>query len=499
MNTKTLTKYILILWILAILVLWGWRFWHFVVQNVPLGYDPGLYRSYFIENINLLPDFSRNSLEPWIQKAFPPFLGMIVAVIYQFIGWSLDRFVTHGVAVQSVFVSLALYYFISARDKKVALVAALLSWISFVQYQVFWRNYMKQLLGMFFLLMSLGLRVRGRWWLSLPLVIALSVTHRPGLMVLAVLAIIRVIYQIWIRIYNKSMWITPHTNLNFLMPMISIWVISIISNMILYPWFITEQIARLFSQFLASVDTPSISQSRTAGGTFLTTLDLLETNGHILVFAIIGLFWSWSNKVWRRYQVAAIFGFLRVFGQFSFYQRMMWYMDLFWLVFAGYTLVKVREWKPKIWLSIGIVFFGLHAAIFSFWVEKTRRPIMMSEELVFFKTLPEILPDDAVVMNTDASYSPWLKWYAQRPTISPWLFHESKWNRSQREENRRNNTWWQKCEALSETYWDNIENLYIWQWSKQLPFDYEWADCLEEFRKSTDPRIRWILYKWNKN
>lgn len=44
---------------------------------------------------------------------------------------------------------------------------------------------------------------------------------------------------------------------------------------------------------------------------------------------------------------------------------------------------------------------------------------MVAQELEFFKTLPSILPDDAIVMNTDSLYSAWLNGRSERPTISP--------------------------------------------------------------------------------
>jgi len=200
---KNRQKILWILFILAVIILWWWRFWHFVIQDVPLWYDPGRYRAYFLSVIEQLPDFDYRGLPDWVRRIFPPFLWLFAAILHDFTWISLDFMVWWWVGVQSALISLALYFFISAKDKKVALIVALLSWISFVQYEVFRRNYMKQLMGMFLVLMTLWLRSRNRLWLSLPLLLALSVAHRPWLLVIASIWGLRFLIQCWQVVYQK--------------------------------------------------------------------------------------------------------------------------------------------------------------------------------------------------------------------------------------------------------------------------------------------------------
>jgi len=492
-------KRIITIWILSVILLWGRRFLHFIVQDLPLGYDPGRYRAYFIAAGDQLPDLHFANYPAWIQKIFPPFLWMLVNIFHEFLWISLDRLVSRWVWVQSALVSLAIYFLVSAKDKRIALVAALLSWISFVQYEVFRWTYIKQLRAMFFLLIIVWLRLRKKRRLSLPLILALTILHRPGTLVFAVLALTRFLTHTrqLIRHYQKH----QQRSQEYLKPLgiVSlIWLIALVSNMMLYPWFITDQVSRLFSGFLASVDIPNLANdSHRSWWTFLTISDLLKTNRHIILLSLIWLVLSFRKK-WRLLvQAWVIFGYIRVFGQFAFHQRMIWYADLFWLILAAAALVWIREWKKRTGIVLGCAVFLYHGFIFSHRVERTWRPIMVSEELQFFKTLPDALPKDAVLMNTFNGYSVRLKGRWERPTISPGLFDLDQRNRTQRDENRRHSDGKTKCDALQTTYWNLYEKIYIWQGSKQPQDDFTGADCLRVWKQSDNPQIPRTMYEFD--
>ena len=493
MNRK---KILLRIWIIAVILLGWWRFWHFVVQDVPLGYDPGIYREYFLKysELNFLSDTS--SLPDRMQRVFPPFLWILAAVIQKFWILSLDRSVSWWVGIQSALISMALYFLLSWKDKRRAVVVALLSWISFVQYQVFWRNYMKQLTGMFFLLITLGLWLRGKIWLSFPLVFALSIVHRPWLLVIWILWVFRVLSQ-WVQMLQHKLkyWVRWIQQKSLIGELMLVAFVVLLLHPSIYPWFLQEQIASLFKWFLNSIDTPNFNDSFKSGWTFLTTWDLIKTNLHVLLLSLIGFVMSIKDKGISLLKIWWIFGTVRVFAQFSFYQRMMGYADLFWLVFSGLALLKIRDRKKWVWVLVWGLFFLGHASIFSYRVNRTWRPIMVAQELEFFKTLPSILPDDAIVMNTDSLYSAWLNGRSERPTISPWLFDLDERNKSEWEENRWTSDGSTKCEALQNTYWNTYQDLYIWQWSKQYPNDFTWWDCFEVFQISDDMKIPWTMYR----
>ncbi len=93
-----------------------WRAYPFFMQAVPLGYDPGLYKL-MIEEYTALSSRDRTLLPERIQRMYPPFLGMLTAVLSQ-MGASSDRFVTRGMYIVGLLPGLAVYNLIKAYTKE---------------------------------------------------------------------------------------------------------------------------------------------------------------------------------------------------------------------------------------------------------------------------------------------------------------------------------------------------------------------------------------------
>ncbi len=182
----------------------------------------------------------------------------------------------------------------------------------------------------------------------------------------------------------------------------------------------------------------------------------------------------------------------------SFYQRMMWYADLFFLSFAALFLIElVRNYKSA-WILIVAVFL-YQGASFAYRVERTRRPIIEQEEFQKIKELDELLPPVATIMSTSSTYSTRLQ-YAHRPLIAPGLFELDKRDRTKREDRWESNGD-QKCKALVEDYWNLAWNLYIRQWSKQLPLNLWEGKCFglfEKWEKKLNREIRKFIWDQNK-
>ena len=486
MNLK---KILISLWIILVILLWGWRFWHFVVQSAPLGYDPGNYVAIMRWYFGLLPGLDFNSLDPWIFRSSPPFVGMYAVITELVTQLGLDRSVTRWVAWQSALVSLALYFVLSKIDKRVALTAALLSWISFVQYQVFWRNYIKQLWGMFFVLMVIGLCVRKKYRVALPIIIALSVTHRPALLTLVFVVIFWVVGRLVGSIWDREL--TTKNNAIWLL----IWV-CLISGVIalpIYRDFLEIQIFPLFGRFVSSIDVPTIGDWFKAGGTFMTTGDFVQINRVILLMSVIWCGMSIRRAEYRWIHAWYIFSMIWIFGQLAFYQRMMGYGDLFLLAMAGVGSRRLIDQYRKIWRVVLVGVFGIQWVTYAYRVGRSWRPLIEKDEFAFIQTLPDILPEDATVMSTHSIYSLRLNGRSERPTIAPGLFEIDQRNKSDRKTYRESDGE-VKCDMLQETYWDTLDNIYIWQGSKQQVDDVTGGDCFSVYSASKT-RLPWRMYE----
>lgn len=497
MNWEKIARYLLWLCILAVLLLWWWRFWHFVVQDIALGYDPGRYRANFAAYIDLLPYFNFGLLEDWIQRVFPPYVGMMSAITSLITWLSLDRSVTRWVAGQSLLVSVWLYVALSSIDKRVALVAAGLSWISFVQYQVFWRNYIKQLWGMFFLLITVWLLIRRKYVVAIPIIAALAVTHRPALLMLVALCSGWVLLQ-WVDWLRSKLWDQRITGIDTAWLFSLIWasVVAAVLALGAYGDLFAIQILPLFGRFFSALDTlgvPVINDSFKAGGTFMTTIDFFKTNWIILLASIWGYIVSFKDRRYRWIHIGYVFSLLWIFGQLTFYQRMMGYGDLFFLALTAVLLVRVLTRRRQRGWIVMVGAFVIHGAIYAYRVHRSWRPIIETQEFEFIQTLPDILPEDATVMSTHSIYSLRLNGRSERPTIAPGLFGIDRRNKSDRKTYRESDGAL-KCEMLQETYGDSITKLYIRQWSKQQVDDVTGGECFSVYRASKT-RLPWRMYE----
>ncbi len=189
-----------ILWWIFVFLLWWRRILHFLVQEAPLWYDPGWYKVFFdsIASFDGHRDFSL--LPNWMKSIFPPFLGMLVDLIQEFLGISADSLITWWAVLQSLLIPVWIRYMLRPLSPKAAIIAAWLTRISFLQYEIFRRNYLKQLLWMFFLLMMIGGYLR--WYKALPAVLlaALFLTHRPAFLY----AWVVVLLVLWAERFRKT-------------------------------------------------------------------------------------------------------------------------------------------------------------------------------------------------------------------------------------------------------------------------------------------------------
>ncbi len=486
----------MIWWILLIVLLWGRRFLHFFVQDVPLGYDPGMYRSYLMAFTDMIPYLDYSRLEPRMNEWFPPFLGFF-STLLEVMSWiTPDWLITRWIWRQSVLLCFAMYVMMRPFWKKVAVVSALLTRISFVQYQLFRRNYIKQLWGAFFVLIVLWLLLRRKYILTVPILVSLFLVHRPAALMIWWTVVVYVLYSMILILTGKK---DLAISRNDIMKYLWIFLGSSVLSLVLYWELFQQQLLPLFWRFIWSLSLPDYSWWAQGWWTFLTIGDYLKTNGVVIVLSLVGWISLFKKRWFTLLHAWWLFWVIWVFAQLAFYKRMIWYADLFFIALASSWLVFLRNsWSRTLlsWKITKILLWSMvliHCGIFWYRVERTRRPIMQADEFAFFKTLPQILPEDALVMSTFSTYSWWLKWRSERPTLAPWLFNDDKRNKQEWIDNRREATWEEKCSAIRDSYWEIWGDLYIWQWSKQPPTDFSSASCLKISHQSENKKRR--LYR----
>lgn len=468
-----------ILLILAFLFTFLLRSRDFFHNNIPLGYDPGLYKEMFIRYYELWNNRNFSILPKWIQSMYEPGLGMIWAV-YQHITLPFsDIRLTWWWLVISLLLPLATYCLAKKINKETWILAAILVGISFIQYAVFRWAYWKQTVGISLILIILSLRSNRKIRISLPLIILVGITNRASLLWLMLIGLCW-----WIRLLCVKKLKDKKITLTSL---VLVWILSWIAILpILWP-FIHDQIISIIQPFFNSIDIPNYNETYQSSGTFLTTKEYIQTSWYTLLWGIV---WSWMllweyYKTWRistfLIPITSIIMLIRVFGQFFFFQRMIWYLDVMMCICSAYALLQFK-WSWKWWiLRPGVrvwLFLILNSSTTLYRRRIIHPPIINTEEFVSIQEFGKSTTKEDVVICPWFRYSPWIQGWTSWEIVAPWLFDLGRWWDASQWWNKKryNQSPETKCNNLQSDYPELLgKNIYLWIGSKQWQENFSWA------------------------
>lgn len=184
-DTLSGTRFEKVLWIIFILslLLGSYRIFGYFVYHIPYGYDPGFFRHAIQASLDILP-----AIIPAPDPTLPyhePLFG-IFSVILTFIGFSSDTIIGPFLGFLSIFTAGALYFFgKQSQSRSLGLLAGSIFLLSLIQYQEYWWNYWRNILGILFLIFSLGL-IRKKSPLAILTIAGLFTIHRPSALYFAV-------------------------------------------------------------------------------------------------------------------------------------------------------------------------------------------------------------------------------------------------------------------------------------------------------------------------
>ncbi len=448
--------------ILFLLALIGIRFSSYMTSDIPLWYDHGIYRTFFMMLENQLPYIQLWQLPMRIKETYEPFSGLFYITSQSILWINADNFLLRWVAVLHIIVSIFIYLLLKKYNKTTALIWVLLYITSIVQYQVFRRGYIKQMMGVLFIITAYYLIEKKSYRLLIPILIWLFTSNRAG-WIFFLLSF--VIYKIVIYIKHKS-W----TYKDILTVLIA-WVWSII----IYRPILQEQVFAMFGPMFGQIFIWDKS------GTFFDKSQYFVYNIILLSLSILWLIIWISKNTFKKIPIEIIWfaiGILRVGLQLFFYNRMLGYLDIFVIIFAAYGLSYLLQSPKKIWKYIGISIYVLQLIFFARYVDRTNFPLVIEKEFETIKQIPTMISSDAKIMVTGRKYSAFMMWYASYDTIAPWLFDLDTWTEDQWKL-RHLSDWNIKCNLLY-ALWEANRPDYLWVWSLQ-PFEQlSWATCLKK-------------------
>ena len=457
-------RWIFFLVLLAVIGLIGIRFWSYFLSAIPLGYDHGLYRAFFLTLQQQLPYLHFSQLPLWMQATYEPLSGLLSIVIHSIAWISPDGLLLCWVAFLHILISLFIYLVLRKYNKVTALLGVLLYLTSIIQYQVFWRWYLKQMLGVLFILTAYYLIEKKSYWLLIPILTALFTVNRAGWLFFLLSYFL---YKLVVYIKHKSRTWND------------VWSLLIAAGLsiVVYRPLMMVQIFDFFS--------PMFGQAflGEASGTFFDKPTYMTYN---IILITLSIFWCivWRARSFIKKIPLELIGFaigiLWVWCQLFFYNRMLWYFDIFVIILAAYGLSFLLLHSKKIWKLLGIWLYLLQLTFFIFYVWRTHFPLMIDKEFATIQEIPSLIKTDAKIMVTGRKYSSFLMWYASRTIMAPWLFDWDPWTATEW-------TTWHLSDGVMKCQMLNLLDIqarpqYLWIWSLQPLEQLSGATCLQKLR-----------------
>lgn len=457
---------ILLIWLIIV------RSFAYIYGDLPLGYDPGFYKSFFDAYFAATPNFDYWTISPWIAKMYEPFLWFSTT-IFQFLGYSTEFLLKYGLLFFSIVTSGFIYIVLKKYDKRYGIIGAILFLASIVQYQAFWRCYYKQIIGILFILTAIYLIHKEKYRLSiLPIVWACTIQRPTGLFLVA---------TIWLYIIGKYIY-TRKVSKDFLLSLCLAWVLSIALYLPLFESLILPMIKPLIKTALISWKS----------WTFFKTSEYLWYARPYLLLASIAIWIRIKKKMFDMLDAWFIFGIIRVSLRLYFYNRMIVFLDLFSILLAAWVLWYSLQ--KKIWYYVLAIFVVAQSIRYTSYVKKHYTPLAWSDEIKFLSSLKYALPKNSLLIATSSNYSPWVNGYSGFPTMAPWLFEldprtKAMWIQ------RRKGDWAFKCKRFRETKKMQKENVFMFIGRNQNQENIKGWDCFKLIARGPGFYLFWLDIK----
>ncbi len=388
------------------------RLMPYAENSVPLGYDPGYYKYAIDLYLNTLPGIPEGSLPLWIKQMHEQGFFVVFDTLHIFTG--IDSLQALKYILPLLSALLALPIFILTRrifDEKIALLACALYAVSYTQFTAFTYMYLRNILGLFFLLFALYALEKKSYVLIAIMFAALGIYHRPEFLIFSLVLTgyflknrdIKLIYSTAL----TAILIAP-----FWLPRIEIYlpVLSGVSNSALQ----------------------SVQGEPTGGGTFFDFGQYEWVSLAYLPFGIIGAIYLIHRKIWNPLLFYFIINGIIVVFKLFFFNRLIINFDMVLLILASagitYTFLACRK-IPRTAGIIFIVLLVISGGVVTLQKAREIKPLMNENQIKSLEWLSGNTEDDAYILATSYD-APWALAWGKRRVLAPGLF---EWDNSGRD------------------------------------------------------------------
>ena len=372
--------------------------------DVPLGYDPGMYRYLFLQYANALSTLSLPSLPLWAGE-HPPGLYVFGAILMK-LGLPVDALIGWVWNIVPVFLACVLAW-VTAKRKGVAIGIIVLgcALISQAYFDGFFAMYWKVYAALIFVCLTFYFAQKFSPWFLLTALITVTIHHQTGLIMAMSLGT-------WWLLQLRSQWKNPLYRTYTL----GICIIAVLGFLVYLPHFERMFWSPLKSIFLLRGD-------NAPAGAFPDLKFYLTTMFVLFSFGVVGFIRSFRTEKGTLWQLAVISCSVFIIFQLVFYKRFFLHLDFFLMPFAAEAVYWVwNTYTQRLQRLLIIAIVGVQAIV-SVQTMLIREPRISSQQFEFIHILESVIPKGATVLTMDNVTAPWLLgWMPLHHIGAPGLF-----------------------------------------------------------------------------
>ena len=381
---------------------------------VPLGYDPGFYKYTMDVYTGALPQIPEASLAIWIKEMYPQGLPVLT---------DLTNVVAGADAVDNIkylfpFLGALLVFpvFMVTQNifgQRAGIIAALLYAVSYTQFEVFTYFYLKNVLGILFLLLAIYALDKNKYALMTLMFAALGIFHRPEFLLFALI----LVPCFLINRRREIIWAVFGTIILIIPFWVTRWEIN---------W-------GVLSGALETAVTNIQSGGGLGGGTFFDLDTYTKVAIAYLPFALIGGIYLAIKRNWNSVFFFLVISAIIVIAQLFFFNRFVIPLDIAVVILAAvgidYTLLN----RERVWKTVGIgagIILLVATVIPTINSVTDAEPLITGDQLQAVEWISENTEENAYVLAT-TNDAPWVIGWSERRVIAPGLF---EWDLYEKEE-----------------------------------------------------------------
>ena len=459
------TKHKIHIWlfILAIITTIALRIIPYLNNSIPLGYDTGIYKYVIESNLGNLGNFVLVSAEP-------AFLYLMAPLKLFF---SSQTLLTYGFIAFCLLLGLSIYlvtkeYF----NKTTAIIAFLIYSVSIIQFLTFGYMYYRNIIGLTLALFSIYFLKKSKnnpklIYLFILLGALTGATHRPTFYIFGLSYFAYALTSPYKDKYNYKLLKQNIINGILILLIAGLFYLGRFRQALLI-------LIPVFQGFIQTGQSP---------GTFINFFTYQYSTLAYLPFALLGFFTLAKKKQFNIIFFWTIITAIIVYFQFFFFNRFIIHLDIALIILAAFGFSIIIKHKKKLGIIILIIMLSSAAFVTFNEAINTNSPITQPE----LQTIEYLqnTEENAFVMATSSTYSPWVLGYSNRKTIAPGLFDYNQHN-----EDQWNKFWTTNNINEIRTFLDVYEKpLYIFIGQKQKDNLNQFNTCFQIYKKDLNNKI----------